>query len=140
MDVVLAKLRHFVLNVAGRFSLDLQTPFLAYICLHREEEAICAASQFMGIYFLNAYPLADSIYMSSEKWESIVNMIASNNTSPGMKHLALHLLFAAYVLGSQLTGHNPWIEARYVEHLLRDANPSCLVHQLVSGLNLLWGA
>jgi hypothetical protein len=54
--------------------------------------------------------------MSSEKWESMVNMIASNNTSPGVKRLALRLLFAAYVLGPQLTGRNTWIEAGYVEH------------------------
>lgn len=57
------------------------------------------------------------IRMSSEKWQSMSNIIASNEASPAAQRLALRLLFAAYVIGPQLTARNPWIEARYVEHL-----------------------
>jgi hypothetical protein len=54
LDVVLAKLGLFVLNVAGGFSPNLQAPFLGYMRLHREEDAVRAAAQLPGICFLDA--------------------------------------------------------------------------------------
>jgi hypothetical protein len=116
LDVVLAKLGLFVLNVAGGFSPSLQAPFLEYMRLHREEDAVRAAAQLPGICFLDAVIQFGFICMSSEKWQSMVNTIASNNASPATKRLALRLLFAAYVMGPQLSGRNPWIGVGYVEH------------------------
>ena len=73
------------------------------------------------------------MYMPPEKWQSMINIMASNNTSPATKRLALRLLFATYVMGPHLTGRIPWVDARYVAfrlHPLVDANHECTVHSL----------
>jgi hypothetical protein len=51
LDVVLAKLGLLVSNVAGGFSPSLQAPFVEYMRLHREEDAVRAAAQLPGICF-----------------------------------------------------------------------------------------
>jgi hypothetical protein len=112
-DVALAKLGYFVLNVAAGFSLSVQAPFLEYMRLHREEDAVRAAAQLPGIRF-RLTTLFGPEYMSPEKWQSMINTVASNTTSPAARRLALRLLFGAYVMVPQLTGRSPWNDVRYV--------------------------
>jgi hypothetical protein len=56
LDVALAKLGYFVLNVAAGFSPSVRAPFLEYMRLHREEDAVRAAAQLPGICFAD-HPL-----------------------------------------------------------------------------------
>lgn len=126
LDVVLAKLGLLVLNVTGGFSPNLQAPFLESMRLHREEDAVRAAAQL------------------PEKWQSMSNIIASNEASPAAQRLALRLLFAAYVIGPQLTARNPWIEASsstgvrpdiLMGSLIRSSNPRSLNGLSISSMH-----
>jgi len=72
-------------------------------------------------YFLAAAQLpGESIYACrvlitrySESWSHIFSTVTSQRSSPAAKRLAVHLLHAVYVLGSQLNNYDPWLTLRY---------------------------
>ncbi|KAF5377507.1 hypothetical protein D9615_005280 [Tricholomella constricta] len=86
VDVVLAKLSMFILHVAGGFSRHPLAPCSEFIQYQREEDCVKAATQM------------------PEKWESVIDVIGSNKTSPAAIRLATRLVFAAYVMAPQLNG------------------------------------
>ncbi|KAF8078475.1 hypothetical protein FPV67DRAFT_56573 [Lyophyllum atratum] len=92
VDVVLAKLSALILTVASGFSPHPLPPYSKFIQSQREEDDVRAATQL------------------PEKWQSIVDVIASNKRSPAAMRLATRLIFAAYVMGPQLNAHEDWID------------------------------
>jgi hypothetical protein len=61
----------------------------------------------------------DATKSSSDKWQSVAAVIASDHASPAAKRLALRLTFAVYIMGPQIEDYDPWRESRYASIMTR---------------------
>jgi hypothetical protein len=48
-----------------------------------------------------------------DKWDNLRDVLGSDDFSPAARRLALSLMFAAYVMETQLLHVQEWSEARY---------------------------
>ncbi|KAJ7139919.1 hypothetical protein C8R44DRAFT_765765 [Mycena epipterygia] len=84
VDVILSKLGDAISTVASGVSLDHTTPLFPGSAEFRVEDNLRAACQLPA------------------DWQSVAEVIASDQASPAAKRLALRLTFAAFVLGPRL--------------------------------------
>lgn len=119
VDVVLAKISMSILTVASGFSPHPLTASAKFIQSQREEDYVRAATQL------------------PEKWQSIVEVIGSNNMSPAAVRLATRLLFAAHVMRPQLSARKHWMDPSVqpvdvMAAILRNAN-----HKPMNGFSVI---
>ncbi|KAJ7169676.1 hypothetical protein C8R46DRAFT_1089624 [Mycena filopes] len=98
VDGILSKLGDVTIAVASGVSLDVTLPLFAGSDSDlRAEDGLRAASQLPS------------------DWHSVIEVVASERSSPAAKRLALRLLFSASVLGPFLC---PWRERRVTQYAM----------------------
>ncbi|RDB28824.1 hypothetical protein Hypma_015376 [Hypsizygus marmoreus] len=118
VDVLLAKLSVFAMAVANGFSPPSLAVSSDYMRAQRDEDCIWAASQL------------------PEKWKAMIGVPASNQASPAARRLAMRLLFAAYVMGPQLSERKFWISSETRPADIMDSMLSSLHQKQYNGLSM----
>lgn len=102
--------------VASEFSLEFPDPDThTTMRFQRERDRMIAAAQLPSKQLTGFSKDNKNVDRGNllGQWEAVTLLVVSGNMSPAARRLALHLMFAVYIMGPHLGRYDPWADSRY---------------------------